>query len=63
MVEYALFLQGSGGSMCGEFVMLEIMTKYGWTYDEYMNTPLWIIRYVIAKMNIENQDSNDKLKK
>lgn len=61
-MEYALALQGIGGSMCSEFAMLEIMEKYGWTYDEYMNTPDSILKHAIAKISTEAQVANMKSK-
>ena len=30
--------------------MVAIMQEFGWTYEEYMNTPSWIITLITEKM-------------
>ena len=36
-------------------IMLDIMEKYGWSYDDYINTPYRIILLIIEKNNIDNK--------
>jgi len=43
----------------------EICAHYGWTYDEYMDAPTWLITLTMKKMELdakENQRQADKAK-
>jgi hypothetical protein len=33
--------------------MLEICERMGWTYDEYMDQPAWLLDLLVHKMEIE----------
>ena len=47
-------------------VIAGILKDYGWTYDEYLDTPEWIIEAIMAKRAVENKleaESYDKLSK
>lgn len=39
--------------------MLEIMERYGWTYEEYMQQPFNLIELAKSKMSIEAQVSKN----
>lgn len=41
--------------MSEEFIVLSLMEEYGWTYEEYLAQPSWIIQYAIAKNQVEYQ--------
>lgn len=44
----------------GEILALEIMKEYGWTWQEYRNTPAYVIRMAEQKMQIERKKAADK---
>lgn len=35
--------------------MLAVMHEYGWTYDDYMNTPAWVLSLIMEKMRIDRK--------
>ena len=37
-----------------------ICQKYGWTYNEYMETPNWFIELIVEKFKIDSQKQNQK---
>ena len=51
-------MEDKGGSQCQEFVTLALMEKYGWTYEEYLSQPRWILEYALAKAEIESQSNH-----
>lgn len=34
-------------------LMLEVMEKYHWTHEQYLDTPTWIIDAAVQKMSIQ----------
>ena len=40
--------------------MLGILETYGWTYDQYMGTPAWIIDLIHEKNEIDYRKSKLK---
>jgi hypothetical protein len=36
-----------------EIVMLTIMEQYHWSYEDYMNTPVYILDLIIEKNNTD----------
>jgi len=40
--------------------MLEIMERFGWTYEEYMSQPTWVIDLTMRKISVENKISNSQ---
>lgn len=42
----------------GDFLVLEICEKYGWTWAEFMATPTNIIATAIEKMKIDAKKAN-----
>jgi hypothetical protein len=43
--------------------MLSVMETYSWTYDQYINTPVWIIDLIAAKNTADvklNKLKNEK---
>jgi plasmid maintenance system antidote protein VapI len=43
-----------------EIIMIEIMEQMGWTYDEYIDTPIFIINLIISKKNADLQIRKNK---
>jgi hypothetical protein len=43
------------GRMDRTMQMLALMQEYGWSYDEYMSTPSWILTVMIEKMRIDRK--------
>ena len=46
-----------------EIFMLSVMETYSWTYDQYINTPVWIIDLIAAKNTADvklNKLKNEK---
>lgn len=33
--------------------MLEVMERFGWTYDEYLAQPTWVLNLIATKMDVE----------
>jgi hypothetical protein len=44
-------------------LIVSICERFGWTYQEYMDQPLWFIDLLLAKMDIDRQMMEKKLKK
>ncbi len=38
------------GRMDGEMQRIAIMQEYGWTYEQFQNTPHYVIALIIEKM-------------
>lgn len=38
-----------------EFVILELCKEYHWSYNDYLDTPLFIIEIAKGKMNADRQ--------
>jgi hypothetical protein len=36
-----------------EIIMCELSERFGWTYDEILNTPEWYIDLIIEKKSID----------
>ncbi len=43
------------GKMDSDMVMIAICQEMGWTYEEYLNQPIWFINLLKAKMIIDNK--------
>ena len=33
--------------------MLMVMERYGWTYEQYLSQPLWILELIAMKIDVE----------
>jgi hypothetical protein len=38
------------GRMDRDMQMLAIMQEFGWTYQEYMNQPSWVLTLIVEKL-------------
>jgi hypothetical protein len=36
-------------------VIAEICEKFGWTYNEYMEQPMWFLETIVEKLKQENE--------
>jgi hypothetical protein len=36
---------------------------FGWTYQEYMDQPVWFIDLILAKIDIDRQRTEKRIKK
>jgi len=43
--------------------MIHIMETFSWTYDEYLETPLWVIDLIIEKMKLDHKEEVKRNKK
>lgn len=37
-----------------DFFVAHICKDYGWTYQEFLNTPQWFIEAILDKIEVEN---------
>ncbi len=44
-------------------LIVSICEKFGWTYQEYMDQPLWFIDLLLAKADIDRQKAEKIMKK
>ena len=45
------------GRMDRSMQMIAIMQEFGWTYEEYVNTPNWVITLIQEKIKRDNKRS------
>lgn len=45
------------------FSDLQVMEVYGWTWDELLDTPQWVVAAAKAKMGIETEYANEAAQK
>ena len=43
------------GRMDRAMQMLAVMREYGWTYEEYMRAPAWVLSLIMEKMRIDRK--------
>jgi len=43
-----------------ELKTLLIMEKFGWTYEEYLKQPAWLVQLWFEKYNLDLQNENGK---
>lgn len=36
-----------------EIIMIQLMEKFHWSYEDYMNTPTYVIDLILAKQDID----------
>lgn len=41
--------------MTDEMAMITICQEFGWTYNEYLDTPNWFLDLIKAKLQIDNK--------
>jgi hypothetical protein len=51
------------GRMDRPMQMVAIMQEFGWTYDEYMRTPNYVIELIIEKMTKDRKEQELALKR
>jgi hypothetical protein len=44
-------------------LIVSICERLGWTYQDYMNQPVWFIDLLLAKMDIDHQRAEKRIKK
>jgi hypothetical protein len=52
-----------GGQVAHEFMILRLMEKYGWTYQQYLDQPDWLIQFAHAKLSAEDSFSSESQKR
>lgn len=55
MSDYSSQLSRENPRIWQEMIMIEIMERFHWTYEEYLNTPSEIIDLIIWKSNLDNK--------
>ena len=55
MSDYSSQLSRENPKISEDMIMIEIMEKFHWTYDEYQNTPVEIIELIIWKNNLDSK--------
>lgn len=43
-------------------MMVAVCQEFGWTYDEYLDTPSWFLDLVKAKLQIDNRNLERRIK-
>lgn len=38
-----------------KIIIASILKDYGWTYDDYLDSPEWLIEAIMAKRMVENK--------
>ncbi len=41
--------------MSEPILIVSILKEYGWTYEEYLDTPEWITEAIMAKRMVDNK--------
>lgn len=36
--------------------MVAVMQEFGWTYQEYMDTPNWVIQLILEKLKLDRKE-------
>lgn len=45
------------GRMNGDMMMVAVCQEFGWTYDEYMDSPTWFLEMVREKLIRDNKET------
>jgi len=49
--------------MSNELTAILICDKMSWTYEQYLDSPLWFIKGILVKMSVENDYAKKQNKK
>ena len=49
-----------GGTLPPELTPIEVMHHMGWSWQDYMDTPEYIVELAIAKMNAERRAADQR---
>ena len=54
---------GGKGEVPEEILIAELCERYGWTYEEYLNAPDWLIETIKLKFSIEAEYQKSEMDK
>lgn len=63
MYNYTNLLHGVGGELSEELTATLLCDKLGWTYDEFLDTPVWFVKALLGKIQADNQYAERQSKK